>query len=196
MTAVAGLVSEGRVHIGGDSAAIGGDSITIRTDPKVFTHPQVQPGRPEQPDFWVFGYTTSYRMGQILQHAFTPPDLPDGEDLHRFMCTTFVDAMRETFKHAGWARDDSGVEETGTFLVGVKGRLFVIDEDYQVGEPADSYAAVGCGDDLALGSLHTTRHLNMTPRQRLRAALSAAAHHSTGVAPPFVYATTTPGGHT
>lgn len=190
MTAVAGLVHEGRVHICGDSAASGGTSIMIRADRKVFTHPQRAPGQPEQPDHWAFGYTTSYRMGQILQHAFTPPVLPEDTDLHRFMCTTFVDALRAAFKTAGWARDRSGIEETGQFLIGVRGRLFIVDEDYQVGEPADGYAAVGCGTDLALGSLHTTRSLGWTPNARLRSALMAAAHHSTGVQAPFVYVTT------
>lgn len=190
MTAIVGLTHEGRVHVGGDSAASGGTTLVIRKDPKVFTHQQDHYYLPDHPDRWVFGYTTSYRMGQILQHAFTPPVIPHGADLHRFMCTTMVDAMRTTFKQAGWARTDSGVEETGQFLVGIRGRLFVIDEDYQVGETADGYAAVGCGDDLALGSLHTTRHLDWSPRARLRAALQAASHHSTGVAPPFVYATT------
>lgn len=190
MTAIAGLVHQGRVYIGGDSAASGGTTLMIRKDPKVFTHQQDHYYLPDQPDRWVFGYTTSYRMGQILQHAFTPPVIRDYENLHGFMCTTFVDAMRDTFKDAGWARVDSGVEETGQFLVGVAGRLFVIDEDYQVGETATGYAAVGCGDDLVLGSLHTTQHMDMTPRDRLDAALSAASYHSTGVEPPFVYATT------
>lgn len=190
MTAIAGLVHQGRVHIGGDSAASGGTTLMIRKDPKVFTHLQERPNPADPLDVWAFGYTSSYRMGQILQHAFTPPTIPEGADLHRFMCTTLVNAMRTVFKDSGWAREQSGVEETGTFLIGVRGRLFVVDEDYQVGEPAAGYAAVGCGDDLALGSLHTTRYLDWPPRARLRAALSAASHHSTGVAPPFVYATT------
>lgn len=191
MTAIAGIIHDSRVHIGGDSAGVGGLTLTIRKDTKVFTHPQREPGKPEVPDFWAFGYTTSFRMGQILQYAFTPPVLPADTDVHRFMCTTFVDAMRTTFKDSGWARTDSGVEETGQFLVGVGDRLFVIDSDYQVGEPADGYAAVGCGHDLANGALHATKDLGMGPRDRLERALSAAAHHSAGVAPPFAYVSTT-----
>lgn len=188
MTAIVGLTHQGRVHIGGDAAAVGGYTLEIRKDPKVFTLPQRETGRPEQPHVWAFGYTTSFRMGQILQYGFTPPTLTD--DLDRVMRTTFVDALRTAFKQAGWARTDNGVEETGQFLVGVAGRLFTVDEDYQVGEPADGYAAVGCGRAIASGSLHTTQGLGWGPEERLTAALEAAAHHSAGVAGPFTLVTT------
>lgn len=178
MTAIAGLVHNGRVWLAGDSAGVAGYSITIRKDPKVFA----------LPNGYVAGYTSSFRMGQLIQHAFTPPK-PRG-DVHRFMCTTFVDKLRDCLKAGGWATKYYEQEHAGTFLVGIQGHLFVIEGDYQVGEAADGYHAVGCGDDLARGSLHTTRHLHMPPRQRLVSALDAAAHHSAGVAPPYTHTTT------
>ncbi|MFE7462275.1 hypothetical protein ACWFMI_25225 [Nocardiopsis terrae] len=190
MTAIVGLTHQGRVHLGGDAAAVAGYTLEIRRDPKVFTLPQRETGKPEQPDVWAFGYTTSFRMGQILQYGFTPPTLADDTDLDRFMRTTFVDALRTAFKTGGWARTDNGVEETGQFLVGVKGRLFTVDADYQVGEPADGYAAVGCGKALATGSLHTTSTMGWGPEDRVRTALDAAAYHSAGVAPPFTLVAT------
>ncbi|MEE2040202.1 hypothetical protein Q8791_23575 [Nocardiopsis sp. CT-R113] len=190
MTAIVGLTHQGRVHLGGDAAAVAGYTLEIRRDPKVFTLPQRESGKAETPDVWAIGYTTSFRMGQILQYGFTPPTLTDDVDLDRVMRTTFVDALRSAFKTAGWARVDSGVEETGQFLVGVNGRLFTVDADYQVGEPADGYAAVGCGQGLATGSMHTTRDLDWSPDDRVRAALEAAAYHSAGVAPPFTLVAT------
>jgi ATP-dependent protease HslVU (ClpYQ) peptidase subunit len=185
VTAIVGLAQDGRVLIGGDAAAVAGYTLEVRKDPKVFTLPQRETGKPERPDVWAFGYTTSFRMGQILQYGFTPPALADDTDLDRVMRTTFVDALRSAFKAAGWARTDNGVEETGQFLVGVNGRLFTVDADYQVGEPADGYAAVGCGKALATGSLHTTRTLGWEPSRRVTAALEAAAYHSAGVCAPF-----------
>ncbi|WP_406420890.1 hypothetical protein [Streptomyces sp. NBC_00842] len=181
MTVIAGLVHKGRVHLGGDSAGVSGYQLTIRQDRKVFRNGP-----------YVMGFTNSFRMGQLLQHAFQAPH-PTGS-LDRFMVTTFVDALRTCLKEGGYARKDSEQEYAGTFLVGIHGRLFIVDSDYQVGEPADGYAAVGCGDELALGALHATAHIDMRPRQRLTAALAAAGHHSAGVAGPYVYAST-PKGH-
>ena len=52
------------------------------------------------------------------------------------------------------------------------------------------HAEAGCGDEYALGALHTTAGLGMKPRQRLTAALRAADHHSGAVAAPYTYART------
>ncbi|WP_381797272.1 hypothetical protein [Streptomyces niveus] len=177
MTAIVGLVHKRRVHLAGDSAGVAGYQLTIRADPKVFLNGP-----------YAMGFTSSFRMGQLLHHAFTPPH-PEGP-LERFMVTTFCDAVRTCLKDGGYARKDAEQEQGGTFLVGIAGRLFTVDSDYQVAESADGYAAAGCGDELALGALHATAALDVKPRQRLTAALTAAAHHSAGVRGPFTYATT------
>ena len=78
----------------------------------------------------------------------------------------------------------------GTFLVGVRGRLFAIYSDYQVAEEALDYMAVGSGEDIALGALYATADLGLSPRARMRIALKAAARFKPGVNGPFVYAST------
>ncbi|MEW2574613.1 hypothetical protein [Streptomyces syringium] len=177
MTVIVGLVHNGRVHLGGDSAGVAGLRLTVRRDPKLFRNGP-----------YVMGFTTSFRMGQLLHHAFKAPK-PRG-DLDRFMATVFVDKLRKCLKDGGWARKDSEQEQAGTFLVGVHSRLFAVYGDYQIAEPADGYAAVGCGDEFALGALHATADLYLKPRERLGLALAAAGHHSAGVSAPFSYVTT------
>ncbi|MFF2522251.1 hypothetical protein [Streptomyces liangshanensis] len=177
MTVIAGLVHNGRVHLAGDSAGVGGYSLTVRRDPKVFRNGP-----------YAMGFTSSFRMGQLLQHALRPP-CPKG-DLERFMVTTFIDTVRTCLKDGGWAQKESEQEQAGVFLVGVHGRLFTVDSDYQVGESADGYVAAGCGDDLALGALHATAGLGLKPRARLNSALAAAEHHSAGVTGPYTFTST------
>lgn len=176
MTAIVGVVSGDEVHIGGDSAGVAGMSLTVRADSKVFTNGP-----------YVMGFTTSFRMGQLLRYALAPPE-PDG-DLERFMATKFVDAVREALKAGGWAMKENEREEGGTFLVGVYGRLFCIQDDYQVGEAADGFAAIGCGDEIALGALYATARSRMSPRRRVQLALEAAERFSAGVRGPFAYVT-------
>ncbi|MFI1798833.1 hypothetical protein ACH427_16000 [Streptomyces sp. NPDC020379] len=176
MTVIAGLVHDGRVHLGGDAAGVSGLDLTVRRDPKIFRNGP-----------YVMGFTTSFRMGQLLHHALKAPS-PKG-DLDRFMTTVFVDKLRECLKDGGWASKDSEQEKAGTFLVGVHGRLFAVYDDYQIAEPADGYAAVGCGGRFALGALHATAGMGLKPRRRLALALTAAGHHSAGVSAPFSYVT-------
>jgi hypothetical protein len=174
VTAIVGLVHQGTVYVGGDSAGVSGYSMTVRADAKVFT---VGP--------YLLGFTTSFRMGQLIRYALDPPT-PAGDDLDRFMATTFVDAVRACLKAGGWAKKENDREEGGTFLVGVAGRLFTVEEDYQVGASADGYAAVGGGSEIALGALFATARTRMAPERRVLVALQAAERFSAGVRGPFI----------
>jgi hypothetical protein len=173
LTAIVGLVHDDTVHLGGDSAGVAGLSMTVRADAKVFTAGP-----------YIFGFTTSFRMGQLIRYALDVP-IPDG-DLDRFMATTFVDAVRDCLKAGGWARKENEREEGRTFLVGVAGRLFIIEEDYQVGASVDGYAAVGSGREIALGALFATARTRMAPDRRVMVALQAAERFSAGVRGPFL----------
>lgn len=182
MTAIVGLVHDGTVHLGGDSAGVGGYSLTVRADVKVFTTGP-----------YVMGFTTSFRMGQLLRYSLdAPPPPQDAASLDRFMATTFIDAVRECLKAGGWAKKSDEREEGGNFLVGVQGRLFEIQSDYQIALAADEYAAVGCGYELALGALFATARSRMAPEKRLRVALDAAERFSAGVRGPFAYVSEIP----
>lgn len=175
MTAIVGLLDEGRVLLGGDSAGVGGYRLTVRKDSKVFTN-----------GAYVMGFTSSFRMGQILRWAFTPPTPPEDQaDLERFMATTWIDALRQALKDGGYATKDQEQEQGGNFLVGVQGRLFEIGSDYQVGEPLDGYAAVGCGEQIAQGVLYATQDQGERAAYRVNLALEAAERHSAGVRGPF-----------
>lgn len=173
MTCIVGLVADGDVWIGGDSAGVDGYlGLTVRADQKVFRNG----------DF-IMGFTTSFRMGQLLAHTLTPPKRHSDVDPYVFMVTEFVSRVRDCLKTGGFARKENEVEKGGTFLVGYAKRLFMVESDYQVGEMVDGYAACGCGADIALGSMHSTE--KEEPHKRVKMALNAAERHSAGVRGPF-----------
>jgi ATP-dependent protease HslVU (ClpYQ) peptidase subunit len=125
-------------------------------------------------------------MGQLLRYKLSVPHQEPGQrDDSRHMATTFIDAVRETLKGGGFAEIDKSVEKGGNFIVGYRGRIYVIYDDFQVEEPSCGYAAVGCGSDYAMGAMFS-RVLD-TPQDRLDLALSAAAEFSVGVRPPFAF---------
>jgi ATP-dependent protease HslVU (ClpYQ) peptidase subunit len=176
MTCVVGLVEDGVLLIGADSAGVDSHyNIEKRADSKVFRSGP-----------YLMGYTTSFRMGQLLRFALKPPAPPDKNgDLFRFMVTDFIDSVRTCFAEGGYQQKKDEREAGGTFIVGVKNRLFQIENDYQVGIPHNPYAAVGCGWAYALGSLATSSHCEIPPKTRVKLALQAAAEFNGGVCPPF-----------
>ena len=173
MTCIVGLVHEGVVYIGGDSAGVDGMSLTVRADEKVFQNGE-----------FLMGFTTSFRMGQLLRYSLKPPRRHPDDDINQFMVVTFTNAVRECLKAGGYASKEDEVESGGTFLVGYAGRLFTVDSDYQVGIPEDGYAAVGSGQDIARGSLFATQGQD-DPRERVLTALRAAERFNAGVRGPF-----------
>jgi ATP-dependent protease HslVU (ClpYQ) peptidase subunit len=157
MTCLVGLIDNDRVFIGGDSAAVAGDSVEIRTNRKVFRNG----------DF-VIGFTGSFRVGQLLQYA----TLPSVEG----------DAMEHIVLRVVPVIKGIAGKETDEILIGYQGRLFKISSDYSVAEyPA--YAAAGQGEPYALGRMHGSLG---APEQRVVAALAAAEAHCGAVRAPFV----------
>lgn len=175
----------GRVVMGGDSAGVSGLDLTVRRDPKV--------GRVGE---YLIGFTTSFRMGQLLLYGFTPPEPPEEQErLYPFMVTTFTDAVRKLLNDGGYAQIKDGKESAGCFLVAIRGRIFQIESDYQVGERIEDYAAVGCGESYAIGafSFMEMEGVGGTLEQRVESALKIAAHCSAGVRAPFTVLALEPG---
>jgi ATP-dependent protease HslVU (ClpYQ) peptidase subunit len=177
VTCIVGLVADQRVYIGADSAGVDGGryAMMLRADRKVFRNGP-----------FLMGFTSSFRMGQLLAHALQPPKPREGADIFAFMVTDFVNAVRDCLKTGGYARKTNEEETGGTFLVGFRGRLFRIEGDYQVGECPRAYDAVGCGDLIALGALRAMdRDTSLSPSGRVMTALEAAEDYSAGVRGPF-----------
>lgn len=178
MTCIVGIQHDDGVTIGGDSAGVAGRSLILRADAKVFKR-----------DDAVFGFTSSFRMGQLLRYGsidFEASPRKRRDDLDAWMATTFIDAVRSCLKSGGYARTDSGQDSGGTFLVGLDGHLFTIESDFQIGRSIAGYNAVGCGADIALGALAVATG---SPKRRARAALAAADQWNSAVAAPFTVLT-------
>ncbi len=172
MTCVIGLVATDRVYIGVDSAAVAGWTRRVTEVKKVFRRGP-----------FLIGYTTSFRMGQLLEHHLEVPKQPPGMADMTFMVTTFVESARKLFKEKGFAKVESNSESGGQFLVGYRGCLYAIESDFQVQQQADGFDAIGSGSDYALGAMAVLG--DVAPTARIKRSLAAAARFNMGVCAPF-----------
>lgn len=174
MTCIVGLVSEGKVYIGGDSAGTGYRSdLSVLKNKKVFIN-----------GGFLFGFTSSFRMGLVLQHGFTPPKPREGADILAFMNTEFIDGARSAMRSAGYLSVENSVEQGGTFLVGYRGHLFHVQADFSVLESECGFNACGCGDLIAIGAMFAATQ--PTPEARIEMALTAAETFCAAVRRPFI----------
>ena len=172
MTCVVGFIENDTTFMGADSAGVSDCYLQTRADSKVFINGE-----------FIFGFTSSFRMGQLLRYKFTPPSRKEGQDIFNYMVTDFVEGVRECLKTGGYTRISDNEETGGTFLVGYRNRLFCIDNDFQVAELIGQYASVGCGRDIALGSLYSTN--GQQAEFRIKTALEAAQEYNSAVRGPF-----------
>jgi hypothetical protein len=105
MTCIVGIVDKGKIYIGGDSAGLTGWDLCVRNDKKVFVN-----------NGFAMGFSSSFRMGQLLAYALKPPEIKPGDDLMRFMAVDFINAVRECLKSGGWASREKETENGGNFL--------------------------------------------------------------------------------
>lgn len=174
MTCIVGFIDKEGVYIGGDSAAVSQEDLTynIRSDEKVFTKGE-----------FIFGYSTSFRMGQLLRYKLKIPAHPKGMDVTQYMVTLFIDAVKRCFEDNSY--HEMMTEEGGCFMIGYKGKLYVILSDYQVAQPKENFAALGCGENFAIGAMYASTEKE--PQKKIEIALNAAVAFSMGVKPPFNY---------
>lgn len=184
MTCIAGVADGKNVWIGGDSASGGEDGWAIArvVAPKVF--PLQIKGTNQR---LLIGYTSSFRMGQIIQYHLRLPDNPipvPGLE-QRYVIDPLIPLIRAALKEHGFTKIEHNEETGGVFLIGLQGHLFRIDSDFHVRERLDGYEAIGCGAAFALGALWTNRLAGVDPAASVFQALRAAGHLSGGVANPF-----------
>lgn len=177
MTCIVALKADGKVVMGADSAGVGGLSLAVRKDQKI-----------HRVGGMLIGFTSSFRMGQLLGYKLKVPDHDPRHSLEKYMVTDFVDAVRQCLKDGGYARRKEEEEIGGCFIVAYKGEIFTIESDYQVGIQRTDYYSVGCGSDIALGALFATEGNAdvFNQRRRVSIALEAAERFSSGVRGPFI----------
>ncbi len=173
MSCVVGITDGEQVWLGADSAGVAGYQLRVRRDRKIFRR-----------DGFLFGFAGSFRMGQLLKYNLELPARPSDTDIETYLHTDLIDAIRIAFFQGGFTQSAMGQElADGFFLMGYDGKLYCVQCDFQIEETDDSFMAIGCGSEAALGSLYTTQERD--PEERIRLALEAAERFSAGVRRPF-----------
>ncbi len=173
MTCIVALRDGQDVYMGADSAGVGQGSMEIRRDPKVF-----------RIGACLFGFTSSFRMGQILRFHLTLPERGRME-AYRWTVERLVPEIRSIYSEHGFMTKKDGYESGGTFLLTVDSRLFCIQDDFQVSERVEDFDSCGCGQKYAVGALEILQGFDLLPVEKVKKALRAAEKFSTGVRGPF-----------
>lgn len=179
MTCIIGVEYGGVVYMGGDSITLNGWSKDIIASKKVFRKGAL-----------LFGVAGNPRQAQLIQYYFdVRRDQDDSESDEQYLTLEVVEQIRQLFKDKGFTEFENGRELGASFLLGYKGKLYSVENSFQLCRSARGMYAMGAGDDFALASLMTSFSVdedgNVDVVKCLLGALEVAAKLSACVAPPF-----------
>ena len=170
MTVVAGIRTNENVYLFSDASASDGETILSMGTPKIW----------KQSKNIICGYAGSAGLGQLLQFMDWP-DFND-KDVLRWLRVSLAPAFMEAReKMAG--KDD----EEASMLLGIKAKetyLFEMQTSDYSFFPFD-YSAIGTGSAIALGSLYSTK--NMDVYQRGVLSIESCVEHSPSCKGPVSY---------
>ncbi len=176
MTVVLGVRKPEGVYLAADSASSAGWTRCERRDEKIF-----------QFECGAFGFTTSYRMGQLLyvelKDILKVSPYAKGEAFD-WGVSELIPRLRTALSEGGWSSKDKEVEKGGQFLIATDlGDLIAVDPDFQI-ILVDSALALGCGEELALGAYSALEGTGETKRN-IERALAVSERWCAGVRSPF-----------
>jgi ATP-dependent protease HslVU (ClpYQ) peptidase subunit len=125
------------IYLAGDRCGSNGFTKDQYVKPKVFKR-----------DNYAFGYTSSFRMGQILEYAKISKDLPSWEDESN-LYVSFVDWAKSAMKDGGFLEDKSGKTSGGNFIFFNGKLLSEVQDNFSILIPIDGLIAVGSGENHA-----------------------------------------------
>lgn len=173
MTLIAAVIEDGKVQMIGDA----------------FTGFHHVVGRDTREKVWqsgdkVLGAAGNVRPILAFRYGFEFPPVPDGQSDDTYMRLTFPAALREYLKeHVHVSTTENGEDSNLSLLIGWRGRIWCMSDDFSITEEACGWNAIGSGCEVALGALWVTRDLPAS--RRLQAAGFAAAEYVSSVRGPF-----------
>jgi ATP-dependent protease HslVU (ClpYQ) peptidase subunit len=174
VTAIACVVADGKVWMGGDSAVADGTSLTVSTSPKVFRVGAL-----------TIGWCGEARAGRAIQYGLSLSKQPRGVKVDEFITRTFVDALRKALLEAGVSEKLNNREGMAAeLIVAFRGRIWTVDDAFAAIETAADYEGLGSGGEIVRGALGATPDL--PPKKRITRALTLAERHDAYVRRPFL----------
>lgn len=185
MTCIVAVTDGRRVVMGGDSAGVTG----IGLDCELYSLANAKVFRTGP---YAIGFTTAYRIGQILRYHVTWPEPPTRpEAFEGFLVTEVVPEVRRALETGGAMRTENGQTRGGHFLLAWGGQLFGILEDFCVVRPHLPYAAIGAGKQAAYGALEILADQPaLSLENRVQRALEVAQTYNPWVRAPFCLVST------
>lgn len=142
--------------IAGDKLGSNGFTKTVQTEPKVFEKEFIKlhdDGLSRTKEVMALGYTTSFRMGQLLNYNLNLPEQDASQTFSQYLVLKVIPIIRQMFKEEWGARDASQDVGGGQFIILHNHTIYEVQEDFSVLQPKTRITAVGSGTYHAIAAM-------------------------------------------
>jgi|GEM_PF-4154872 len=151
MTVIAALIAKDRVWMAGDTGSFDGNGTLWPNPHKVFETRVA--GEPV-----VIGTSGVSSLGATIRYDLSIDAVPGPDDADLWAHTVAQAITEMAYERKITRKDSSSID--GTVLFAWRDRLWLI-SDY-LALPVESFAAIGSGNELALGAMEVTWHEGMS----------------------------------
>ena len=143
MTCIVALEVDGDVIMACDSGESYAGRLMQEDNSKIFCVKDLM--------FGVSGYS---RASNLLEHSLVLPENERESDM-QYLSLDAAQAISECLNNGKLAKNDNGEEDSQTtILIGYKGKVYFMAQNYSVSRYSCGYFAIGSGADYALGAIH------------------------------------------
>lgn len=179
MTCIVALKQDNKIIFGSDSLTSDteGDFVSITKQSKICRKQDK-----------LMGFCGLVRPAQVIQSGWTFPK-KENSDEDFYLRIKIPSSIRTSLKSSGClSKDDDSTESVDIeVLFTYNNKIYYMDSAFGIHESINNYFSIGSGAGYALGSLFSTKKVEMTAKERIKCALDAASHFSASVGPPFKY---------
>lgn len=162
MTCIVAVETPRRAYIGADAFVGSASYSDVRAGSKLFAR-----------NGWHVGVAGSSRLSNVLEHVFEWPAAPSSEDLAAVVRVASDIAKLVADDDMCFSNEGGQRSLSSEVMLAAAGRVYVLGVNLGAYRSRRGYAAIGSGDQYALGALYATK--DMPPRARVLVALRASA---------------------
>lgn len=156
MTCIIAYTDGKQSFIAGDKLGSNGFTKSIQTEPKVFEKEFIkidETGLNRTKEVMAMGYTSSFRMGQLLTYNLELPEQKGNQSFSQYLVLEVIPRIRSLFKEEWGARDTSQDVGGGQFIILHNHTIYEVQGDFSVLQPKTQITAVGSGTYHAIAAM-------------------------------------------
>ena len=193
MTVIIAIKEDNKIHLGSDRM-ISTESIKTTSNTPKFFKKEFQTFTPVkvvdkdghvdvtkndfEKHYIIFAGAGSDAIINYIRYAFRFPDKRNADTFETYLLIDLLPTLREELQSVGLLKSTNGkIDTEANFLIIYDGEIYPVFRELGYTPRTEDYCVIGIADEIALGSLYTTKN-KKNQKNRIKKAIESCAYNS------------------